>query len=162
MAGNDATAIAAALGLEPLPGEGGFFRRTWTAAETLADGRAAGSAILFMETDAPEGFSALHRLSGDEIYHFYSGDPVELSMIAPDGRASTVVLGPDPLAGQSPQAVAPAGWFQGSRLAPGGRWALLGTTMAPAYDEGSFYLPSRSELIGLYPRLARLIERLTR
>ncbi|PKL24406.1 MAG: cupin [Spirochaetae bacterium HGW-Spirochaetae-3] len=158
----EATAIAAALGLEPLPGEGGFYRRTWTSAATLADGRPAGSAIVFMETDAPDGFSALHRLSGDEVYHFYAGDPVELSIIAPGGRVSTVILGPDPLAGQSPQAVAPADSFQGSRLVPGGRWALLGTTMAPAYDDGCFYLPSRAELTGLYPASAELIERLTR
>ena len=30
-------------------------------------------------------FSALHRLRGDEIFHFYLGDPVEMLHLAPDG-----------------------------------------------------------------------------
>ena len=157
-----AEALARTLGLTPLPGEGGYFRRTWTSDAVLPGGRPAGSAILFLETSAPDGFSAFHELDAEEVYHFHAGDPVELYALAPDGELSLTVLGPDPLSGQSPQAVVPAGFIQGSRLAPGGAWALLGTTMAPAYEESGFRLVAREELLARLPGQAGLVESLTR
>ncbi|HET7874227.1 MAG TPA: cupin domain-containing protein, partial [Methylomirabilota bacterium] len=33
----------------------------------------------------PEGFSAMHRLASDEIFHFYLGDPVEMLQLWSDG-----------------------------------------------------------------------------
>jgi len=157
-----AEALARTLGLTPLPGEGGYYRRTWTSEAVLPGGRPAGSAILFLETSAPGGFSAFHELDAEEVYHFYAGDPVELYALAPDGELRLTVLGPDPLAGQSPQAVVPAGFIQGSRLAPGGAWALLGTTMAPAYEEAGFRLHSREGLLAAFPAFRDLILSLTR
>ena len=59
------------LGLVPLPGEGGYFRQTWVAPECVAGGvlgdrypraMTVGTAIYYLVTDAPDGFSALHRL----------------------------------------------------------------------------------------------------
>ena len=68
------------------------------------------------------------------MFHFYLGDPVEQWRLHPDGRVERVVLGGDMLGGQVVQSVAPRGAWQGSRLCPGGRFALLGTTMAPGFD----------------------------
>jgi hypothetical protein len=152
------------LGLEPLAGEGGFYRRTWASPSFAADGshREAGSAIYFLVTAEPEGFSALHRLKTDELYHFYAGDAVELHLIDAAGRHETHILGADLADGQRPQRLAPAGLWQGSRLAPDGEWALLGTTMAPAFTAGEFELASRAALLSLYPALADIIARLTR
>lgn len=161
-AAQGAEGLAEALGLEPLPGEGGYYRRTWTSATLLPGGRPAGSAILFLETSGPGGFSAFHELDAEEVYHFYAGAPVELYALSPDGELALTVLGPDPLAGQVPQAVVPAGVVQGSRLAPGGDWALLGTTMAPAYEEAGFRLVPRAELLERLPGQAGLVESLTR
>jgi predicted cupin superfamily sugar epimerase len=79
----------------------------------------------------PDTFSALHRLASDEVFHFYLGDPVEMLQVWPDGSHRVVLIGTDLAAGERPQVVVPRGIWQGARLRPGGRFALLGTTVAP-------------------------------
>ena len=81
-----------------------------------------------------EDVSALHRLPGDEVFHFYLGDPVRMLQLWPDGTSRKLVLGTDLGAGQVPQLVVPGGVWQGSVLVDGGAWALLGATMAPGFD----------------------------
>lgn len=75
-----------------------------------------GSAIYFMLTG--QGYSHLHRLCTDEVYHFYSGDPVELLELLPDGTSRVTVLGSDLCAGQEVQHVVPAGAWQAAASAP--------------------------------------------
>jgi len=150
--------IAQLLKLSPLDQEGGMFRRTWESKETLKD-KAAGSAIYFLLT--VNSFSHLHRLPSDEVYHFYLGDPVELTLLGPDGEIRQITLGRDLRAGQVPQAVAPAGWWQGSRLLPGGEYALLGTTMSPGYVDEDYEHGNATNLKTLYPSAAEVIDRLT-
>jgi predicted cupin superfamily sugar epimerase len=158
--------LMALLNLEPLAGEGGFFRRTYTgpempatAAATPPSGRAISSAIYYLLFD--EHFSAMHCLRTDEVYHFYLGDPVELLLLYPDGGSQVVVLGSDLEAGQQTQFVAPAGVWQGSRVRRGGRLALMGTTMAPAFTPEDFELGERARLLASYPEQAELIMALT-
>ena len=43
------------------------------------------------------------------------------------------------------------GVWQGSRLKEGGKWALLGTTMCPAYSEKEYEHGNREELLKKYP-----------
>ena len=156
-----AAAIIAALSLEPLPNEGGFFRPTYTSALSLPSGRAVGSAIYFLVT--PEGFSALHTLRTDELWHFYAGDLVEhLTLDPTTGNGIKTRLGPDVLNGQLPQLVVPGETWQGARLAPGGRWALLGCTMAPGWDVREFILGERADLARRFPAWAEDIRELTR
>lgn len=101
-------------------------------------------------------FSALHRLKQDEQWHFYSGAPLTLHCIAPDGRASTLVLGPD-----APfQTTVKAGTFFGATVA--GEYALVGCTVAPGFDYADFELPSRETLLQKYPEHDALIRQLTR
>ena len=157
------------LQLEPLHGEGGFFRQTWVSPQRLTPGtydarveKPLGTAIYYLVTDADDGFSALHRLPTDEIYHFYLGDPVEQLLLHPDGHSAVVVLGPDLVAGQRVQHVATRGVWQGTRLAPGGRWALLGTTMAPGFDPSDYEGGERDALVRAYPTEEALIVALTR
>jgi predicted cupin superfamily sugar epimerase len=163
--------LIALLGLVPLPVEGGHFRQTWIADETLAGealparyGRSkpAGTAIYYLLTDDPDSFSALHRLATDEVYHFYLGDPVEMLMLHADGRSESVLLGPDLETGQRVQHVVPRGVWQGSRLRAGGRFALLGTTMAPGFDVADYEGGGRAALVREYPGAAAAIRALTR
>lgn len=142
------------LGLEPLPVEGGHYRETWRSP--------AGSAIYYLLTDEPDSFSALHRLPTDEVYHFYLGDPVEMLMLQEGGRMENVTLGPDVAAGQRVQHVVPRGVWQGSRLRAGGRFALLGTTMAPGFVPQDYECGVRDALVAAYPSAAEAIRRLTR
>jgi predicted cupin superfamily sugar epimerase len=154
------------LGLAPLPGEGGFFAPTWTSDKNRADGRACGSAILFLITGSD--FSALHRLGMDEIWHFHAGDPAELTLLDPVAASCrTVVLGPDVGGAHVPQAIVRAGTWQGARLGPtvaaGARgWALFGCTVSPAWDERDFELGERASLLREFPGHAELIRALTR
>jgi predicted cupin superfamily sugar epimerase len=171
MAGLTAAEIIQLLGLEPLPQEGGLFRQSYRAAEAIpavalppryGTPRRFCTAIYYLLTDAPDSFSALHRLKTDEIYHFYLGDPAEMLLLHPSGGAERIVLGSDLAAGQRVQFVVPAGAWQGSRLIRGGRYALLGTTMAPGYEQDDFELGSRERLLREYPAQAELIRGLTR
>lgn len=174
-----AEAIIACLGLRPLPIEGGYYAETYRAPETLAAAalpprypgpRSLSTSIYYLLT--PTTCSILHRLRGDEVYHFYLGDPVELVLLfgdsdgdgdgAPSGRGERRILGPDLRRGERPQAVVPAGTWQGSRLVAGGRVALLGTTMAPGFDPGDFEAGERGALLRSHPGFRREIEALTR
>lgn len=164
----EAAAIIAALGLVPHPKEGGWFRETFRSAETLTEsalgGRYAGpraesTAIYYLLT--PATFSALHRLASDEVFHFYAGDPVEQLRLFPDGRGEVVTIGNDLAAGQRPQVVVPRGVWQGARLAPGGRYALLGCTVAPGFDYADYAGADGAALAAAYPRFAAKIAALT-
>ncbi len=159
------------LALEPLPIEGGLYRQSYVASEEIAAealptryGRAKSlcTAIYYLLTDRPESFSALHRLPTDEVYHFYLGDPVEMLLLHPEGRSEWIVLGQDLLAGQHVQYVVPAGVWMGSRLMEGGLYGLMGTTMAPGYDDLDYEGGDAEELERQYPDRATLIRRLTR
>ncbi len=153
--------VIAALGLEPHPLEGGFFRETYRTAQTLrGQERPLATAIFYLIT--PDSFCALHRLPGDEIFHFYLGDPVQQLLLKPDGSGEEVTLGANVLAGQRPQVVVPGGVWQGASLAPGGRLALLGTTMTPGFAYPDYQKGDREVLSRQYPQFADRIEQLTR
>ena len=109
--------------------------------------------------------SALHRLRSDEVWHYYAGSPLVVSMIDDAGALSTVTLGSDPTRGERFQGVAPAGVWFGAALAadaPPGAFALIGCTVAPGFDFADFELGTRAELRRRYPQHRRVIERLTK
>jgi hypothetical protein len=139
------------LGLAPLPVEGGFFKETYRS--TIS------TAIYYLLT--PSTCSLLHRLSGDEVYHFYLGDPVDLLLLHADGSSEQIVLGPEIGEDQRVQQLVRGGSWQGSRLRGGGRFALMGTTMAPPFDPKNFELGDRHDLTRRYPNQAELIAHLT-
>ncbi|MFE6777485.1 cupin domain-containing protein [Streptomyces sp. NPDC057702] len=153
--------LVAHYGMEPIPREGGWFLRTWAGAER-ADGRPEGSAIVALLTDAPDGFSALHRLASDETWHFYLGDPLELLLLAPDGSHRTVVLGPDVLGGQYAQFTVVAGTWMGGSVAGGGAWALVGCTMAPGFTDATYEHGVADDLAARYPHAADRVRALCR
>ncbi len=156
------------LGLQLHPIEGGFFRETYRSEHLIPKGiltpyaapRSVCTAIYYLLT--PETYSEMHRLPGDEIFHFYLGDPVEMLQLFPDGRTEILVLGTDLQAGQKPQHVVPAGVWQGSSLIAGGKWALLGATMAPGFDYADYEQGQRELLTKQYPEQSSKIARLTR
>ncbi len=159
------------LNLVPLAEEGGYYRQSWVS-DFILDGsniqseygevKPAGTAIYFLLVNSYRGFSALHTLPTPEVYHFYLGDPVELSLFYGNGKVRQVLLGSNIPAGEIPQFTVPASVIQGSRIVPGGEWALLGTTMSPGFTEKDFTLSFRDELITNYPDDRELIISLTR
>jgi predicted cupin superfamily sugar epimerase len=149
--------IAARYGLEPLPVEGGLFRRTW-AGPSDVDGRPAGSAIIALFTAVDDLFSAMHRLPIDEVWHFYRGDPLELLLLDPHGGSRVETLGPD----QHVQLTVPAGTWMGAQVVAGGRWSLCGTTMAPGFVPADYEGGDAADLCARYPEAADRIRALCR
>ncbi|WP_031097787.1 MULTISPECIES: cupin domain-containing protein [unclassified Streptomyces] len=145
--------------LEPIPREGGLFRRTW-AGPTRPDGRPEGSAIVALLT--ADDFSALHSLPFAETWHFYLGDPLQLLLLAPDGTTRTPVLGPGLRSGQHLQLTVPARTWMGARVAAGGAWTFFGCTMAPGFTYPDYEHGDAADLTARYPAEAALITRLCR
>ncbi len=165
----DAGDVIRMLGLEPHAGEGGYYRETYRSGgsiptSALPDGyrgeRTFGTAIYYLIT--PESFSTLHRVRGDELFHFYLGDPVDMLRLYPDGSSGELILGSDIASGQILQCTVPGGVWQGLRLSDGGRFALLGTTMAPGFEYEDFELGDRERLVKEYPVFRDRILRFSR
>jgi uncharacterized protein len=157
------------LALVPHPREGGFYTRTYESGEmlppaTFGDGRYSGprhtgTAIYYLLE--PGTFSEMHRLASDEIFHFYAGDGVEMLQLDSEGSGRVVRIGNRLELGERPQVVVPRGVWQGSRLAPEGKWALLGCTVSPGFDFADYEAGSRKTLCAGWPELRDLICALT-
>lgn len=120
------------LDLAPHP-EGGFYRETFRDPRLLQNERAASTAIYFL---LPAGVvSAWHRVDAAEVWHFYAGAPLELSLYT-DRRRSSLRLGADFMEGEHPQAIVPSGVWQSAKSL--GAWTLVGCTVAPAFEFASF------------------------
>jgi len=158
------------LRLVPHSREGGWYIRTYESPEMLApvafsDGRYAGprrtgTAIYYLLE--PDTFSEMHRLRSDEIFHFYAGDAVEMLQLLPGGEGKVVRIGVDLEQGERPQIVVPRGVWQGSRLVPGGKWALLGCTVSPGFEFEDYEAGEREQLLAHWPDFADMIRALTR
>ena len=123
----DAKTIIEALGMARHP-EGGWFKETFRDPD-MRDGRAVSTAIYYLLEKGDR--SHWHRVDAAEVWHFYAGSPLELSM-SPDGKwVETLVLGPDVAGGALPQIVVPKGHWQSAE--PAGDWTLVGCTVAPGF-----------------------------
>jgi predicted cupin superfamily sugar epimerase len=154
--------------MKPLPQEGGYYTETYRTPESLPQtvlpnrytgDRSFGTAILYFLT--PSTFSILHRLKGDEIFHFYLGDAVTMLQLRPDGSSKVITLGKDIINDQRIQAVVPAETWQGMCLNDGGKFALLGTTMTPGFEYEDLELAQREKLLHQFPEHQALIAKLT-
>ena len=123
----DAEIIIARLGLTPHP-EGGHYRETWRH-EAADGGRGASTAIYYL-LQAGE-VSAWHKVDAAEIWHWYAGAPLLLTL-SPDGAATEDhTLGPDIASDERPQVIVPADAWQTARSL--GPWTLVGCTVSPAF-----------------------------
>jgi predicted cupin superfamily sugar epimerase len=162
----DARAIIERLGLIPHP-EGGYFREVFRSPAAVvhpAAGpgatRAAMTSIYYL-LEAGD-FSAWHRVRSDEAWCLLAGGPLELHLLQPSGASQAVVLGTDLVAGQQPQAIAPAGWWQAASPAGGAPFALSACIVAPGFDDADFEMADRKELAAQYPTLAAVVARFSR
>jgi predicted cupin superfamily sugar epimerase len=132
-----AAPIIRALDLKPHP-EGGHYRETFRHVPQ-SGGRGAMTAIYYLLQQGE--VSAWHRIDAAEIWHFYAGAALALSL-SPDGHGmEDVLLGPHVLAGERPQTVVAAGCWQSAKSH--GDWTLVGCTVGPAFDFAGFELAPR-------------------
>ncbi|WP_119165262.1 cupin domain-containing protein [Algihabitans albus] len=126
--------IVATLGMQPHP-EGGHYVEVYR--DSPPDGaRGAATAIYFL-LQAGE-VSAWHRVDAVEIWHWYAGSPLVLTISENGHDASASYLGPDLAARQRPLRVVPAGAWQTAESL--GAWTLVGCTVSPAFDLAGFEL----------------------
>lgn len=146
----DRETVIRELRLEPLPQEGGMFRRKFRDENSS-------SIYYLLEQGSP---SMLHRLPGPEIFHFYAGAPVRIHILGPEqGDARQPMLGISLEEGQRPQILVPGRTWQAAETT--GDWSLIGTTMAPGFDWDRFELGSRERLLRGWPEQAEVIDRHT-
>ena len=157
------------LGLVPHPREGGWYVQTYKAGERIAaeafsagrygGARHSSTAIYYLLERGT--FSEMHLLRSDEVFHFYAGDAVEMLQLDEQGGGRTVRLGNRLDEGERPQVVVRRGVWQGSRLAAGGAWALLGCTVSPGFEFEDYEAGERAELCARWPVFRQLICELT-
>jgi predicted cupin superfamily sugar epimerase len=119
--------------------------------------------ILYIITS--ECISRLHRLPGEEIFHFYFGDPVKMLNVSESGKAEIIILGNEFEKGEVPQHVVKSNCWQGAFLSEGKNpvFSLLGTTMSPGFDLNDYESASgyRDVLLKNYPDFSEVIKKLT-
>lgn len=121
------------LNMAPHP-EGGHYAQTWRAD---GPGRAAGTCIYFLL----QGHEAnhWHKVDAAEIWHFYVGAPLILSLSdTDDGPAQEHLLGNDLANGARPQVIVPTGHWQKADCT--GDWTLVGCTVSPGFEFDGFTL----------------------
>ena len=121
-----ASEIVKLLDMQPHP-EGGFYKETF---------RDDASTAIYYLLEAGD-HSHWHRVHGSsEIWHHYAGGPLALTL-SPNGHdAEAHRLGKNIDAGERPQLVVPAGWWQTAESL--GHWTLVGCTVAPGFDFENF------------------------
>ena len=77
----------------------------------------------------------------------------------PEDASETLRLGPSLAAGEEPFRLVPRGCWQGTRIVGDGDWALLGTTMAPDYEDCD-YEDGTDALLEQYPAFAEQLRML--
>ena len=130
---SEPASIIASLNMTPHP-EGGHF------VETFRD--AANSVSLILYLLEADDRSHWHRLTKDEILHFYDGDPLTV-LLSPDGvLIQEQTLGRRIEDQQGYHHIVPKGtWFS---MHSTGEWSLIGCTVAPAFTFNDFELAPKN------------------
>jgi hypothetical protein len=128
--------VISTLGMQPHP-EGGWYAQTFEDPETT-EGRARSTAIYYL-LEAGDA-SHWHRVDAAEVWHYYAGAPLQLS-ISDGNTVDRHVLGPHLDKGERPQVVVPSQAWQAA--VSGGAWSLVGCTVAPGFRFSGFELADR-------------------
>ena len=123
------------LNLSPHP-EKGHYLQTFIDPEKTNE-RSHSTAIYYL-LEKSNGQSNWHRvLDATEIWHYYAGAPLKLSLSWNDGTpVREKVLGADMFNDQAPQVIVQKGEWQSAESL--GDWTLVGCTVAPAFQFDKF------------------------
>lgn len=130
------------LGLVPNE-EKGYYIQTFEDPFVITSLNRSASTAIYYLLDGAAGDSVWHRVDAAEVWHYYAGAPLVLSLSYDDGQPlRRRVLGPDVFdEGQMPQVAIQRGEWQSARSL--GEWTLVGTTgrkKAPAPISPDFLL----------------------
>ncbi|TXD52069.1 MULTISPECIES: cupin domain-containing protein [unclassified Polaribacter] len=148
--------------------EGGYYKEKYRSkgeilAKNLSDdfegNRNYCTSIYFLLTS--DKFSAFHKISQDEIWHFYTGTTLKLHMISLDGTYSFVMIGNDFVKGEIPQFTVPAHHYFAAEVTEKNSFSFTGCTVSPGFDFRDFVLPTCAELSKEFPEHSEIIAQLT-
>ena len=148
--------------------EGGYFKETFRSKEEILSkdlgddfegNRNYCTSIYFLLTS--DKFSAYHKISQDEIWHFYTGTTLKLHMISPEGKYSFILIGNNFENGEIPQFTVPAHHYFGAEILEKDSFAFVGCTVSPGFDFRDFVLPSCEDLTIQFPEHQNKIKELT-
>ncbi len=141
------------LGLSPHP-EGGYYRETYRSvipAKTDPE-RCSSTCIYFLLTEGQR--TAWHRVRHDEMYHFYAGSALEVSLIGDNGICESHQLGNAIMRGEFPQLLIPGGVWQSAHCNSG--FSLIGCVVSPGFDFSDFEMSDESDMKSRFPALSHL------
>jgi predicted cupin superfamily sugar epimerase len=157
MQANKIKAIISALGLEPHP-EGGYYKETYRSEKLVQRNgdkrRAAGTGIYFLLPG--KVCTSWHRVTSDELWHFYEGDKLILEIIDPDGNFKQLPLCDKLSADCSYQRLVPQNCWQ--RAYSTGAYSLVGCTVTPGFEFEDFEMIEQEKLADRYPDIAEKIK----
>ncbi len=127
-------ALIRLLDLTPHP-EGGYYREVirsprMVRASDSAVERAAITTIYFLLV--PGQHSRWHRITSDEVWHYYEGDPLELIWLDAGGTLAQHRLLGLPADKCQPVQLVPGGCWQAARSL--GEYTLVGCSVAPGFE----------------------------
>ncbi len=145
--------------------EGGWYAEVYKASQTISlpgnqQEKSAATHIYFLLQQ--QEFSALHRITSDELWHFYAGTTLTVYEITIDGLLIEHVLGNNPDNNQQHFCVIKAGSWFGAKTTGDGDYALVGCTVAPGFDFADFELAQQAQMLQQYPQHEEIIKKLTR
>lgn len=149
--------------------EGGYFNEIYRSGELFEasvlperykGSRAFSTSIYFLLEG--KQFSSFHRLLSDEIWNFYDGSSVKISIITPGGKIEERVLGNDLDKNESLQTVVERNNWFGAELVDKTSFGLIGCTVAPGFSFEDFEIGDRNKLLKNYPEYSEVILRLTK
>lgn len=153
------------LNLLPHP-EGGYYRRNWQSdmLAAVADDtsgkihslRSIGSSIIYLLPS--EEVSTWHRISCDEMWHFYGGSPLKLYILDKDDGLICRILGIDLEQGQMPQFIIPRNTWFCAEVFEDESHTLCGCTLWPSFSYADFDLADPQTLKREFPLHVELID----
>ena len=147
--------------------EGGYFKEIYRSKGEIASenlgvdfegNRNYCTSIYFLLTSYK--FSAFHKISQDEIWHFYTGTTLKLHQISPEGEYSHIFIGNDFANDEIPQYTVPAHYYFAAEVIKKDSFSFVGCTVSPGFDFRDFVLPSCKTLISKFPKHKAIIEQL--
>jgi uncharacterized protein len=148
--------------------EGGYFKETFRSqslvklqtkygSEEIT--RAASTCIYFLLKSGQS--SKFHRLTSEEIWHFYLGSPIEIYIINDSAELIKIRLGNNPELCEVLHFVIPKGcWFAAEPIEENS-FSLISCFVAPGFEYQDFELGDYDKLAQSYPKYKDLIKKLT-
>ncbi|MDD4687864.1 MAG: cupin domain-containing protein [Candidatus Cloacimonetes bacterium] len=152
------------LNLLPHP-EGGYYRRNWqseleaeaqdTTGKKIHSRRSIGSSILYLLPF--QEVSAWHRVSCDEMWHYYAGSPLKLILISKQHGMRQQVLGNNLHNDELPQFIIPRNTWFCAEVIEIDSYSFCGCTLWPSFSYADFELANKERLLEEFPEHRDLI-----